>query len=254
MKISSIVCLYCSAVLAAAGCGTTRDSGINALDSRLAWPCDRLVVEWAVAPERLQARFGEGFKIRQSDGTGRVQLHVLHCVPEPSEGSNPQSLAYAHSAVPVSGDSSPIMLTRIPPAGWFVLQRAAANGPAQTLLTSLGYPVIEARQDFRITEENGEVVVLIELEFPNGRIAVEARPTGDPYPRETHVAYLGGGDGYRSAYFGKEVSTRSEASAAVRLEGQTVLSEFELSGAPMAATLDRELTANRVFWRMPAGG
>ena len=131
---------------------------------------------------------------------------------------------------------------------------AAANGPAQTLLTSLGYPVIEARQDFRITEENGEIVVLIELQFPNGRIAIEARPTGDPYPRETHVAYLGGGDGYVSAYFGKEVSTRSEASAAVRFEGETVLSEFELSGVPTAATLDRQLTADRVFWRMPASG
>ena len=254
MKISSIVCLYCSAVLAAAGCGTTRDSGINALDSRLAWPCDRLVVEWAVAPERLQARLGEGFKIRQSDGTGRVQLHVLHCVPEPCGGSDAQPLAYAYSAVPVSGDSSRIVLTRIPPAGWFALRRAAANGPAQTLLASLGYPVIEARQDFRIAEENGEIVVSIELQFPNGRIAIEARPTGDPYARETHVAYLGGGDAYRSAYFGKEGSKRSEASAAVRLEGQTVLSEFELSGAPTAATLDRELTANRVFWRMPAGG
>ena len=269
MKISNIVCLYCSAALAAAGCGTTRDSSIDALDSRLAWPCDRLVVEWAAAPERLQARLQEGLKVRQSDGTGCVQLHVLHCVPEPSEGSflargspsrspaegsDPQSLAYAYSVVPVSGDSTPIVLTRIPPGGWFFFQMAAANGPAQTLLESLGYPVIEARQDFRIAEENGEMVVLIELEFPNGRIAIEARPTGDPFARETHVAYLGGGDGYISAYFGKEASKRSEASAAVRFEGQTVLSEFELSGAPTAATLDRELTADRVFWRMPAGG
>ncbi len=248
------MCLYCSVALAAAGCGTTRDSSVNALDSRLAWPCDRLVVEWAVAPEHLQARLPEGLKVRQSDGTARVQLHVLHCVPESSGSFDPQPLAYAYSAVPVAGDSSPIVLTRIPPAGWYALQRAAANGPAQTLLTSLGYPVIETRQDFRIAEENGETVVSIELQFPNGRIAIEARPTGDPYARETHVAYLGGGDRYRSVYFGKEASNRFEASAAVRFEGQTVLSEFELSGAPTATTLDRELTADRVFWRMPAGG
>ena len=254
MRTSNIVCLYCSAVLAAAGCGTTRDSSVTALDSRLAWPCDRLVVEWAVAPERLQAGLGEGLEIRRSDGTGRVQLHVLHCVPEPSEGSEPQSLAYAYSAVPVLGDSSPVVLTRIPPDGWFVLQRAAANGPAQTLLTSLGYVVDEAQQDFRIAEENGETVVSIELQFANGRIAIEARPIGDPLPRETRVAFLGGGDGHVSAYFGKEGSVRFEASAAVRFEGETVLSEFELSGAPAAATLDRELTSDRVFWRMPVGG
>ena len=99
MRVRNIVCLYCSVALAAAGCGTTRDSSVNALDSRLAWPCDRLVVEWAVAPERLQARLPEGLKARQSDGTARVQLHVLHCVPEPSGGFDPQPLAYACSAL-----------------------------------------------------------------------------------------------------------------------------------------------------------
>ena len=252
-KVLNVVCLLCS-VLVAAGCGTMHDPSVNALDSRLAWPCDRLVVEWSVAPEGLQARLPEGFKIRQSDGTGRVQLHVLHCVLEPPEGADPQPLAYAYSAVPVAGDSSPVVLTRIPPAGWFVLQRAAANGPARALLTSLGHAVIEARQAFRITAEGGETVVLIELEFPNGRIAIEARPTGDPSARETRVAYVGRGEGYISAYFGKERSRRSEASAVVRLEGLTLLSEFELTGAPTAATLDRELTADRVFWRMPASG
>ena len=253
-KVSDIVCLYCFAALAAAGCSTTRDSSVDALDSRLAWPCDRLVLEWAVVPERLQAMLGEGLKIRQSDGTGRVQLHVLRCAPEPSEGADPPSLAYAYSAVPVLGDSTPIVLTRIPPEGWFVLQRAAANGPAQALLESLGYPVDEAQLDFRIAKENGEVVVSIELEFANGRLAIKAKPTGHPFARKTRVAYLGGGDGYISAYFGKEASQRLDASAAVRFEGQTVLSEFELSGAPTAATLDRELTADRVFWRMPASG
>ena len=239
--------------LAIGGCSAGAVSKVGALDPRLAWPCDRLLVEWAVKAPRLEAAIAEEFSIREFDGAGRLQLHVMQCKPEPSASENSQELAYAYVLVPISGDSAPIALTRIPSDGWFALQQAAANEPMLSLLGEFGYPVVESAQSFTIAETNGEESIAIELQFGSGRVLVEASATGDSSIQTADVAYFSRADGLASVYFGQEVSERHKAWASVRLEGQTLLSGFDLTAPPQRAILDRRLIADRIFWRVPAG-
>lgn len=223
------------------------------MDPRLAWPCDRLLVEWAVEAPRLETAIAEEFRILEFDGAGRLQLHVLQCRPEPSAPENPQALAYAYVLVPISGDSAPIALTRIPPDSRFALQQAAANEPMLSLLEQFDYSVVESAQSFTIAETNGQESIAIELIFGGGRILVEASAKGEPLVQTADVAYFSRGDGFASVYFGTEVSERYKARASVRLEGQTPLSGFDLTVPPERVILDRHLIADRIFWRVPIG-
>lgn len=253
----SVATLACNlAILAVSvaigGCSAGAVSRVGALDPRLAWPCDRLLVEWAVEAPRLEAAVSEELSIRESDGAGQLQLHVLQCRPGRSASENPQTLAYAYVLVPISGDSAPIALTRIPSDGWFALQQAAANEPMLSLLEEFGYPVVESAQSFAIAETNGKESIAIELQFGDGRILVEASARGEPLVQSADVAYFSDGNGFASIYFGQEVSERWEAWASVRLEGQTPLSGFGLTAPPERVILDRHLIADRIFWRVPA--
>ena len=242
-----------TAAMALAACGSTIVSRTGPLDARFAWPCDRLILEWAVEPDRLQQMVSAPLKVRRIQGAGRLQLHVMHCQAARPAWRDSRALSYAYVLVAVLGDTAPIGITLIPPDGWFAMPHAAAGGAARTLLEGLGYLVIEAAQHFTITQADGASEVAIELSFGEGRISIGAQPDRDPSDYNAYSAYLGNGDGYVSAFFGREVSERYSASATVRFAGQTPLSRMGLGSTPVAAVLDRGLVSDRIFWRIPGG-
>ena len=227
--------------------------GTNVLDARLAWPCDRLVVEWAVDAERLQRLIGESLDVREVDGEGRLQLHIMHCGPRGPGSRATQAISYAYVLVPVTEESARVTLTRIAPDGWLALHNAAASSTTRPILEMFGFPILEATVEFAFDESDADASIAITLEFANGRIWVDARRQGDASMQEATSAYLRDEKGFVSVYFGEEKSTSFSASASVRLEGETLLSGFDLSREPTAVTFERRLVSDRIFWRLPMG-
>ena len=227
--------LAAAIAVAGAACTSAPVSKTRALDSRLAWPCDRLVVEWSVHAEHAQQLVGQSLRVRTTDGAGRLRLQVMRCEPAahaapPTQDSQPLSFAYV--LVPVAGEDAPIRITGIPADGWLSLQHVAA-------------------QDFTIQESNGGTSIAVQLAFDNGLISIDANSTVSPSARIASSAYFGLGDGYFSAYFGEENSVRQAASATVRIVGETPLSPFDLAESPAMAAFDRRLVSDRVYWRIP---
>ena len=218
----------------------------------LAWPCDRLIVEWTVNAGRLQRMVGESPRVRRIDGAGRLQLHVTHCEPPSPSRRESDALAYAYVLVPVSGDSAPVRITRIASDGWFSLLRAVASENSQALFEDFHLDVVAAAQDFMIDEADDEPSISVQLTFDNGHISIDANTIGQSTTHAASTAFLGSGDGFDFAYFGEEASLRYPAFAAVRVVGETPLSPFDLSATPAAATFDRGLVSDRVYWRVPA--
>lgn len=242
------------ALLAISSCSTLPVSNVGALDPRFSWPCDRLVVEWAVPADILEQALEPSLEVREAAGEGNLQLQVMHCRPGRPAAGIEQYISYAIVLVPLVEGSAPVALTRSPPdGGWLALHRAAASGPARVLLEELGYAVVEAAQDFAITGTRGRVSVEVELQFDAGRVSIKANPTGDSSSWTDYVAYVGSGAGYVSTFFGEEVSERYLASATVRFEGKTPLSRFNLGASPAVVKLDRQLVSERVYWRLPSG-
>ncbi len=201
--------------------------------------------------EGLQSLVGESMDVREVDGEGRLQFHIMQCDPPRPASRGAQAISYAFVLVPVTEESARITLTRIPSDGWLALHNSAASGGARPILEMFGYPVLEAALDFTVAETDGDASIAIALEFANGRILIDARRQGGALTQEASSAYLRGGEGYVSVYFGGEKSMRFAASANVRLEGQTLLSDFNLSPEPIAVTFDRRLVSDRIFWRLP---
>ena len=241
------------AALAMSACSSAPVSTIGALDPRLAWPCDRIVLEWAIETDRLQQMVGSPLEVRQAQGVSRLQLHVMQCEPQRPGHPASKALSYAYVLVPVSGRTAPIGITGIPDDGWFALPLAVTSGAGRALLEDFGYVVIEAAQHFAINQSKGDMVVAIELKFDRGRISIVAGTTGESSYENRSTAILGRGDGFVSAYFGAEECESFTLSARVSLTGQTPLSEFNLRSTPLAAKLCRRLVSDRVYWRLPAG-
>ena len=215
--------ILAATTLALAACSSTPVSETGDLDSRLVWPCDRLIVEWTVNAGHLQRVVGELPRVRRIDGAGRLQLHVMHCEPPSPAARNSEALAYAYVLVPVSGDSSPVQITRIAPDGWFSLLRAVASENSRALFEDFDLDVLAASQEFVIDEAGVDTLVTAQLTFDNGHISIDANIIGQSTPHAASTALLGSGNGYRSAYFGEEASLRYAASSAVRIVGETPL-------------------------------
>ena len=238
-------------IMALAACSSTPVSSIGALDSRLVWPCDRLIVEWAVDAGHLQRMVGESPRVRRIEDAGRVQLHVMHCQPTPPATRDSEALAYAYVLVPVSGDSAAVRITRMASDGWYSLLQAVASENSPALFQDFHFDVIVAAQDFVIDEEDDETSISVRLTFDNGHLSIDANTVGPSTAYAASTALLGSGDGYHFAYFGEEASLRYPAFAAVRVVGETPLSPFDLPEAPAATTFDRGLVSDRVYWRVP---
>ena len=248
------VAVWLAAVLAFAGCSAVPEFTIGAMDPRLAWPCDRLVVEWEVDADLLQAAVGDTLEIRTINGDGRLELHVLHCAPEKAPGgqSQAQELAYSYLLVPISAERVPIAITRMPADGWYLLQKLLAGENAQAPFARFGYELIPASIDFVVADEHGEVAIQVELEFQTGRITVDARAMDQWAAESSSVAILGGGGGFVSMFFGAEEYVATEASATLEVSGQMPVSVPGLGTAPASVRLHRRVLADRVYWRLPA--
>ena len=210
-------------------------------------------MEWVVDAQRLQSLIGESLHVREVDGEGRLQFHIMHCDPRRSASQGAQAISYAYVLVPVMEDSVRITLTRIPSDGWLALHNAAASSTTRPILEMFGFPILEATVEFAIDETDTDASIAITLEFANGRIWVDARRQGDASMQEATSAYLRDEKGFVSVYFGEEKSTSFAASARVRLEGETLLSGFDLSREPTAVTFERCLVSDSIFWRLPMG-
>lgn len=108
-------------------------SKAKSLDTRLKWPCDRVVLEWDVAAKDLQQMVGEVLQIRQVGGTGRLQLQVMHCQPLRSAVRDSQALSFAYVLVPVIEETAPIGVTGVPADGWLSLLQFVASANSQAL-------------------------------------------------------------------------------------------------------------------------
>ena len=104
--------ILAATVVALAACSSTPVSRTGALDSRFAWPCDRLIVEWNVDAAHLQRIVGEAPRVRQIDGAGRLQLRVMHCEPPSLAMRDSEALVFAYVLAPVSGDEAAVGITR----------------------------------------------------------------------------------------------------------------------------------------------
>ena len=204
-----------------------------------------------MSAEHLQRVVGESPRVRRIEDAGRLQLHVMHCQPPPAT-PNSEALAYAYVLVPVSGDSAAVRITRIASDGWYSLLHAVASESLPALFEDFHFDVMVAAQDFVIDEGDDEIPISVQMTFDNGHLSIDANTVGQSTTYAASTAFVGSGDGFHYAYFGEEASLRYPAVAAVRVVGETPLSPFDLPDAPAAATLDRSLVSDRVYWRVPA--
>ena len=247
------VAAFYAAVLASAGCSAVPESAVGALDPRLAWPCDRLVVDWEVDSDWLQAAVGDTLQVRTINGEGRLQLHVMRCAPGNAPAGKAQGLFYSYVLVPISAERVPISITRMPADGWFSLQEFLAGENARAPFARFGYESIPADIDFMVADEYGELAVQVDLMFRTGRITVDARATDQWSAESSSAAILGGGSGFFSVFFGAEEYLATEASATVEITGQVPVSVPGPGSAPASVRLHRRVLADRVYWRLPAG-
>ena len=249
LRTGRTMLLAAAMALTLAACSAAPVARTEGLDPRLAWPCDRLVLVWTVDEPRLQQMLGEALEVRRIAGAGQLHLHLMRCEPPGTAARNAQALTYAYVLIPVSGDSAPIAITRIPAEGWLFLQYAVAGAQSPALFADLGYRLIVAAQDFTIHATNGVASFSAQLTFDNGSISIEGKSTAGPLARVASTALLASGDGYVSAFFGDEASQRYAAYATVRIAGETPLPVPP--DAQALAILDRRLVSNRVYWRIP---
>ncbi len=243
--------ILAATAVALAACSSTPVSSIGVLDSRFAWPCDRLIVEWTVDAAHLQRIVGEMPSVRQINGAGRLQLRVMHCEPPSLAMRDSEALAFAYLLAPVSGDEAAVGITRIDNDGLFWLLGAVASANSQALFEDFQLDVMVAAQDFVIDEASDDTSVSVRLTFDNGHVSIDANTIGGPSAHAASTAFLGSGDGFDFAYFGEEASLRYAASATVIIVGDTPLAPFDLPAAPAQITFDRGLVSDRVYWRVP---
>ena len=136
LRISRTMLFAAAIALTLAACSATPVARTDGLDPRLAWPCDRLVLVWTVDELRLQQMLGEALEVRRISGAGQLHLHLMRCEPTATAARNAQALSYAYILIPVSGDSAPIAITRIPADGWLSLQFAVASADSRALLAN----------------------------------------------------------------------------------------------------------------------
>lgn len=242
--------LLVSLAMSLATCSSTPVSRTKALDARLDWPCDRLVVEWDADARALQEVVGNNITVRQSGGTGRLQLQVMQCRPSPPASRDSVAFSYAYVLIPVLGDSARIGVTGIPPDGWFWLQQVMADSDSDVLFANFDYDVRIVNKDFMTNTTNGAMEIAVRLKSADGCMAIDARTYGDPSSVAGTTALLSGEDGYASSYFGTESSQRFAATARVRIVGESTL-PVSLGRLAMAR-VDRKLVARRVYWRVPS--
>lgn len=230
-------------------CGTVPEPREDVLDPRLAGPCDRLILSWSEDASKLRALMGDGFEPKTADTVGEMQLNVLRC--EQERGRQPL-LTFAFLSVPISADSAPLVITRMPDDGWAWLPHVIANTDSSAVFSAMGYPVKPAEIVFEIDITGNHASIAADLIFASGRVSVAARTAGKETVYAANQALVSTDHQYHSVFFGKETADRYElVSVDINGQGETPLAAGDLDRQPEHAVLDSGLRLDHVYWRLP---
>lgn len=215
--------------------------------------CERLIVAWHLKTAMLQDIVGANFTPEDEDanGEGQLQLSVMKCGASSSSESRMEATVVAHVMIPLAADRVPIMISGVSRDAWLSLPLTLVDSTSAVseLFSQHGYVVMDTDLAFEMSRSDNETSLHARLQFENGSISVFATVRGESEGHEISSALVGTGVDYYSAFFGKETALRySSVSAAVRIEGKTVLSDLNLSETPAIALFDTQLESNRIFW------
>ena len=235
-------------------CGTGAERKDHELDPRLAGPCSRLIVDWSVDVDVLEDFIAVELTPRDEDGDGmgELQLGIQQCGRGSLFGSKSRTLSFAYLMVPVSADGIPLVITSIPPHGWYSLPFVIADSTSAPIFSDLGYEVLQAEITFAASLSSDETSIQSRLDFDGGAISLLADTSAKPVPYDASIALLDVGPDFDSALFGQEAAERYVSeSVMVQTEGSTPLSGLDLSESSPTAVIDAGWTSDRFFWRVP---
>lgn len=241
-----------TAALVVAGCATGPLSETDALDPRLAWPCDRLVLSWPAEVSRLREAAGAKLTPVSDAGVGELHLVVMQCRTPDTSRVDTEPLSFGYVAIPVAAESVPVVITSVPADGWYAMPVLFGDREASALFGRMGYDVLPAAIAVSANPPNSEIAMNVQLTFDNGRISAAARAAGGSSLHDMANALVVSATEYVSAFFGEEKAKRyaSEVTT-IEIEGDTPLSGFGFSAQPATAVIDFELTSDRIYWRLP---
>jgi len=250
--LGSAIMLVVGVGVGVTGCSTAPDRKVDLLDSRLDWPCDRLIITWSVDAKQLQDIVAGDLMHKNVNGVVQLLLSIMHCAAPSTSEIKEEPLMFAHVTIPVSAESVPFIITEVPEDGWLSVWCVVADANSYPLFAELGYDVIAADISFVINRLGDDYSIESRLTLNGGEIIVVANSTGEPSPHEASNALIGSGIDFVSAFFGQEKAKRhASVSATIQIHGETPLSKFDLPEASTLAVIDRDLRSNRVFWRLP---
>jgi hypothetical protein len=236
-------------LLVLGACGTGPEPRDDVLDPRLAGPCDRLILSWSEDVASLRALVGDGFEPRTADTVGEMQLNVLRCKQE--RGRQPP-LTFAFLSVPISADSAPLVITRMPDDGWAWLADVIVNTDSLAVFSTMGYPVKPAEIEFAVDVTGNHASIAADLIFASGLVSVAARTAGKETVYAANQALVSTDHQYHSVFFGKETADRYElVSVDINVQGDTPLAVVDPDRQPERAVLDSGLRLDHVYWRLP---
>jgi len=215
--------------------------------------CERLIVAWDLQIASLQDIVGTNFTPQDDDanGEGQLQLSVMSCGVSLSSASILEPTVVAYVMIPIAADSVPITISGVSRDGWLSLPLIMVDG-ASTISEQFsrhGYVVIHTDVTFKMSRQDNETLLHARLQFENGNISISAAVRGEAESHKITSALVGTGVDYFSAFFGEETTRRyASVSATIRIDGQTVLSDLNLSEVPAMALFDTQLESNRIFW------
>jgi len=228
------------------GCGAPPVRDDNTLDARFAGPCERLIVAWRTRGESFES---EASRLRERAGEsgGELELHVVHC---PGSRRREAPLRYAYTIIPVEADSVPLVVTSIPEDGWWAMTRLWADAETAGVLSAMGYDVAPAGIRFDSSGAAADGGIEVAIDAATGQFDIVAGMPGAERDVAEHRALVTDDDSAASAFFGPESASRANLGS-FRLGASTLLAEVGISGGPERAVIDRRLTSERIFWRLP---
>jgi hypothetical protein len=237
------------AIVSLGGCGMALESRDGVLDARLAGPCNRLILSWPEDPSRLRVMMGDGFEPRISEGVGALRFTVQRCGPV---GAREPPLTFAYLSVPISADSVPLVITRMPDDGWTWLPSVIVDTGSSGVFAAMGYDTQLAEIEFEVDATQDGPAIATLLTFDTGRISITATAVGKKQAFSAREALVSTDARYHSVFFGKETGERY-LSVAVDIDahGSTPLSAVNVLSQPKLAIFDIELQPDQVYWRLP---
>ena len=242
-----ILTLAALSVLAA--CSQSPVAPAGPLDTRLAWPCDRVVLSWEADARQLQAHLDESQTVWQSDGVAELRLDILKC--RTASYPDAAALSYALVTIPVTAASAPIRVTGVHPGGSLALQYVLADVESIGLFRNLGYATRSAVVHLDIAVNGRGVSFEAGFQSDGGDLLATGEVAYEPDPHGTTEAVYWESVGTVSVLFGEELAQR-HLGVAVNIDGavNTLLPGLGLADAQASVIVDQQLFADRVFWRI----